>query len=138
MSIYKGKVANHLLNLEQRIDKQAAHIQRLEATIANNKRKYPDQPGQRGRGRGRGRGAGNGRGRGRGGGDDVMTLAQALSTMTLKLPSGNTSGPPGDDVCCRFNVGKCTRAVPGQWCPTGWHVCCKPGCQLAHAMINHR
>ena len=120
-----------------RIERQAEHIKKLEASLAS-KRKAPDQPGQRGRGRGRGRGAGNGRGRGRGGGDDVMNITQAMATMTLKLPPGNTSGPPGDAICFNFNVGKCTRGVPGQRCATGWHVCCKPGCQQVHAMIAHR
>ena len=122
----------------QRIDKQSAHIQRLEATIANNKRKATDQPGQRGRGRGRGRGAGNGRGRGRGDGDGILTLTQAMATMTLNLPPGSSTGPPGDSICFNYNTGKCTQAVPGQRCRIGWHVCCKPGCQQAHTMISHR
>ena len=121
------------------VDKQKARIQQLEATITNlNKRKTFDPPGQHGRGRGRGRGGGGGRGRGRGRGDGFMSLTEAMASMTLKLPAGTAVGSPGDPVCYNFNLGKCTRAVPGQRCPVGWHVCCKPGCQQAHTMANHR
>ena len=119
---------------QQRIVKQAARIQQLEATIANKRK----DTSQRGRGRGRGRGNRNVRGRGDGGGGEILSLSQSFATMTMKLPPGSPTGPPGDKICLGYNNGQCNKAVPGQKCPRGWRVCCKPGCQLAHTMVNHR
>jgi hypothetical protein len=55
--------------------------------------------------------------------------------MPLELVGMSSSTPQGSPICFNFNLDGCK---PGERCPKGFHVCCRPGCgKQDHGCMDH-
>ena len=61
--------------------------------------------------------------------------------LPKELIGCSSQTPAGDNICYAFNINGCQDAKPGDKCPRGWHLCCKPGCINAtggkHSFTTH-
>jgi hypothetical protein len=58
--------------------------------------------------------------------------------MPLELIGMSPTTADGSPICFNFNLDGCSKATPGNRCPRGFHVCCRPGCgKKEHGSKGH-